>query len=123
MTIAVEFVVEPAGGAVSDPDRERLVDLTADVMAGDKLVGMFTAPISSFPVRSYPERSNRAHINLSCDLDRARVQAIEDVRAGGDLPLQIFFAGRFSSDDSAFSAGDNYIVNQGVWIGVLRHMR
>jgi hypothetical protein len=122
MSIAVEFVVEPAGGSVSDPGRVSMVDLTADVMAGGKLLGTFTAPISSFPVRSYPERSNRAHINLSCDLDRARIQAIEDVRAGRDLDLQFTFAGRFSSSDSAFSAGESYIVNQGVWIGVLGEM-
>src|SRR5271169_4483180 len=103
LSIAVEFVIEPAGGSVTDPDRVNLVDLSADVRAGGRLVGTFTAPISSFPARSYPDRSNRAYINLTCDLDRARVQAIEDVRAGRALTLDMSFAGRISTADAGFS--------------------
>jgi hypothetical protein len=121
LTLPVEFVLEPAGGSVSDPGRVNLTDLMAEVRTGGKLVGTFIAPLNSLPTRSYPERSNRAYLYLTCDLDRARLQAIEGVRAGGNITFDVSLVGRFSTGD-AFSVGDSLIINQGVWISILDQM-
>jgi hypothetical protein len=121
LTLPVEFVIEPSGGSVSDPSRVNLTDLTAEVRTSGKLVGTFIAPLNSLPTRSYPERSNRASLYLTCDLDRARLQAIEDIRAGGNITFDISLTGRFGTGD-AFSVGDNLIINQGVWVSILEQM-
>jgi hypothetical protein len=114
--------VEPTGGSATDPDRIKLADLMAEARAGGKLVGRFTpAAIGYLPVRTYPERTNQVQIPLTCDLDRARIEAIETLRGGGDLTLDLSLQGRFGTD-AAFSVGDFLVANQGVWIGVLTQM-
>lgn len=121
LTLPVELVIEPAGGSVTDPDRLKLTDLTAELRTGGKLVGTFNAPLQSMPVTTYPERSNRAHIYLTCDLDRVRLEAIEDVRAGGNIDFTVNLAGRYSTGH-AFGVGDSLAINQGVWVSVLEQL-
>lgn len=117
LILPVELIIDPAGGTVTDPDRLKLTDLTAEMRVGGKLVGAFSAPLQSMPVTTYPERTNRAYIHLTCDLDRARLQAIEDVRKG-DITFDVHLAGRFSTGN-AFSVVEKITVNQGVWVSVL----
>jgi len=122
LQLTIDFVVEPAGSTVSQPDLPQLTDLMAEVRVDGRSIGRFV-PMSPgyLPVRSYPERSARASVPLTCDLDRARVEAIEGVRGGGHLPLDININVRFS-DGSAASFGEAYVVNQGVWIEALAQM-
>jgi hypothetical protein len=88
---------------------------------GGRSMGRFVPMPGYLPVRSYPERSNQTSVPLTCDQDRARVEAIEAARAGGHLTLDVSLNGRFSTG-SAFSAVEQYVVNQGVWIEVLAEL-
>jgi hypothetical protein len=60
------------------------------------------------------------------DLDRQRLEAIEDLRAGGDLPLEMFFWCRGHSSTRGFLAGKaNFSVDvpQSSWVQVLEQLQ
>lgn len=120
VSLALEFVIEPAG-STHDADTPQLTELMAEARIAGKLIGRFVPMPGYLPVRSYPQRSNRAYIPLACDLDRARIEAIETQRAGGHLTLDISLNGRFSCG-SALSFGEQHVVNQGIWVDVLAAM-
>ena len=73
------------------------------------------------PVDSYLGRTSQRQIELVCDLDRARVEAIEAARGGGNLQLDVWLSWRFD-DGHVSSSQEGLIVNQGVWIEVLSEM-
>lgn len=130
--MVVDFVVQPAGvpsdaalltagGRAGSYETPTIVELAAEVRLGSRLIGSF-APLSAhLPIRSYPAQANQQTLPLACDLDRGRLEAIENARAGGSLALDINFHGRFSGG-STFNAGEQFTVNQGVWIDVLAAM-
>jgi hypothetical protein len=60
------------------------------------------------------------------DLDRQRLDAIEELRAGGDLPLEVFFWCRAHSSAKGFLAGKAHFsidVPQSSWIQVLEQLQ
>jgi hypothetical protein len=73
------------------------------------------------PVESYPARTNQRQVELVCDLDRARVEAIEAARNGGNLALDVWLSWRFG-DGHVSSNQEGFVVNQGVWVEVLSQM-
>lgn len=121
LNVTFEFVIEPVGGSAGQSDLPQVTELMAEVRIGGKSIGRFIAMPGYLPVRSYAQSSHRTSIPLTCDLDRARVEAIEDIRAGGHLSLDISINGLFG-DGSSFSGNESYAVNQGVWIQVLAEM-
>jgi hypothetical protein len=122
LNLHIDFVIEPAGTPAGQQDPLRLTELAAEVRVGGRSLGHFV-PLSPgyLPIQSYPGRANRQSITLSCDLDRARVEAIEEARSGGHLALDVSIQGRFG-DSSPLSGNEAYMVNQGVWVDVLAEM-
>jgi len=121
LTLNTEFVVDPFDTSGGSQESPQLAELSAEVRIGSRLMGRFDSSHAYLPVRSYTGRSNRQTVPLVCDLDRTRIEAIENFRNGGSLELAIYYQGRFK-DGNAFSASDPYPVNQGVWIEVLAQM-
>ena len=121
LNLTVEFVIEPSGNSGGQSGLPQLTELIAEVRVNSGLIGRFTTMPGYLPIQSYPERSNRASVPLTCDLDRARIEAIEGARAGGNLELAIYFNARFDNGH-AISFSESYPVNQGVWIDVLAQM-
>jgi hypothetical protein len=119
--VTVDIIVEPAGGSSGAPDLPRLAELLAEVRIAGRPAGRFEPMPGYLPVVSYAARTNEAHIELTCDLDRARIEAIEAARGGRDLALDVWFNGRFG-DGQAFSNQEPFVVNQGVWVDVLSQM-
>jgi hypothetical protein len=121
LNLYVDFVVEPADTPGGQQDPLRITELVAEVRIGGRSIGRFIPSPGYLPVRSYSGRANRQSIPLSCDLDRARVEAVEEVRGGGNLALDVNIQGRFG-DGSPFSGSEPFVVNQGVWIEALAEM-
>jgi hypothetical protein len=98
----------------------QLTELFAEVRIGPRPVGWFYPLPGFLPVRPYPARTTHQQLQLCCDLDRARIEAIEAERAGRDLALDVQLYWRLG--DRQASNGDRLEVNQGVWIDVLQQM-
>jgi hypothetical protein len=121
LTMTINFIVEPAGTSGAQPEPPQLAELMAEARLNGRSIGRFTSMPGYLPIRSYPERTNQTSVPLTCDLDRARVEAIENMRSGGHLALDISFNARFGNGNS-ISFADSYVVNQGIWIDVLAEM-
>lgn len=121
LNVTADFIIEPAGNSGGQPGLPQVTELIAEVRTGGRSIGRFVPMPGYLPIRSYSERSNRQSIPLTCDPDRARVEAIEQLRAGGHLVTEISINARFE-DGNAFSLQESYTVNQGVWIDVLAEM-
>jgi hypothetical protein len=121
LNMTIDFVVEPAGSA-TEQDPPALTELVAEARIGGRFLGRFVpAETGSLPLRSYPGHSNQSSVTLTCELDRSRVEAIEEARAGGNLQLDVRIQGRFS-DGTSFQGDEQHTVNQGVWVEVLAEM-
>lgn len=119
LNINVDFVVEPAG---AEQDRLAMTEFEALARIDGRLVGRFTPTVMGYlPITSYSGRVQRQSLTLSCDLDRARVAAIEAFRSGGNVVFGFGMHVRFS-DGSSTSFEEGHTVNQGVWIDILREM-
>jgi len=120
--VVVDIRTEPSGTSPGAPEPPRLTELVGEIRISGCSVGRFT-PIQPgyLPVESYPARTNQRQIELTCDLDRARIQAIEAARGGGNLQLDVWLSWRFD-DGQVSSNQEGFIVNQGVWIEVLSQM-
>jgi hypothetical protein len=126
LTVTVDLVIEAGGGAGGgaggQPYVPPMTELMAEARIGGKLTGRFTPVPGCLPVWSYPAgQSNRHSIPLTCDLDRARVEAIEDARAGANLLLDLSLGVVFGNGWK-YDVSDQYIVNQSMWIDVLDAM-
>jgi hypothetical protein len=120
--VVIDIRTEPSGTSSGATDSHRLTELVGEVRISGSLVGRFTPiQLGYLPVESYPARTNQRQIELVCDLDRARVEAIEVARGGGNLALDVWLSWRFD-DGHVFSNQEGFIVNQGVWIEVLSQM-
>jgi hypothetical protein len=122
LNMTIEFVIEPASTSGEQQVSPHLTEFAVEARIGGRSMGRFV-PISPgyLPIRAYAGHSNRTSVPLTCDLDRARIEAIENVRNGGSLQLDLSFQGRFN-EGSAFSAGEPYPIHQGVWVDVLAEM-
>jgi hypothetical protein len=121
LNMTLEFIIEPAGSSSGQSSLPQVIELMAEARIGGRSIGRFISTPGYLPIPSYPERSNRVSISLACDLDRARIEAIEHQRAGGHLSLDISISGRFDSG-TVLSATEPHVVNQGVWIEALAEM-
>jgi hypothetical protein len=118
VTLDVRLQVEPG-----DPGC-RLLSLSADLLAGGRLVTRLDASPQSLPVEQYAS-SSPATVVLQADLDRARVEAVETLRNGGHLELNLNVFACLQEPDGNMarqSVQEHYPVNQGVWVEVLQQM-
>lgn len=121
LTFNLDFMIEPVLRTEDQADLPEITELMAEARLGGRSIGCFTCMPGYLPVRSYAQRSNRVSVPLSCDLDRARAEAIEKVRAGGSVPLDISINVRFG-DGQAMSFSEPYVINQGTWLETLAGM-
>jgi hypothetical protein len=103
---------------------ERLSTLFADVTAGPKPLGRAVAMPQQLPVRPVGY-GNSSQLVLELDLDRSRLEALEDVRNGADLQLNMMV--HCTLEDPAgntrpHSQQVSNTINQGVWVRILEAM-
>lgn len=118
LALDVELSVEGLTEQGGEPPRLTLLE--ADVFLTGRPLGHFRPSPTVLPIRAYGSGSTHQTIRLEADLDRARLEALENVRAGGNLSLNVQLQIRI--DDQAQSANEQFDVNQGVWVGVLEQM-
>lgn len=121
LTVNVELVIQPAGAATAQADAPQITAFAAEIGAGGKLLGRFRPAMQVLPLMQYAGSANTQSVPLECDLDRARIEAVEGLRAGGHLDLQLYMTARFGNGQ-ATSLQDTYHVNQGVWVAALDEM-
>jgi hypothetical protein len=99
--------------------RPHLTGLTADVFVNGVNLGRFVAhPWRWGVLEAGPMRSHSSEVYLECDLDRGRLEAIEDLRGGRDLPLHVQVQAQV--DDGRWQGGSvEHAVNQSAWNTVL----
>jgi hypothetical protein len=119
--VVIDIRTEPSV-ASSGTDLPRMTELVGEVRISGRPVGSFTpAQPGYLPVQAYTARTNQRQVELVCDLDRARIEAIETARGGGHLALDVWLSWRFG-DGHISSSQEQYTVNQGVWVEVLSQM-
>jgi len=118
LVLGTQLHVNPVPEA--SPERPRLTGLIADVRAGNSNLGRFVGlpwRIESIWTPSRQARSQTAY--LECDLDRSRLEAIEALRAGGNLNLQIDLQAQIDGADWQAQSTE-FSVNQSAWAEVLK---
>jgi len=119
--VVVDIRTEPSVAATG-ADSPRLTELVGEVRISGRSVGRFTPLQPGYlPVESYPARTSQRQVELVCDLDRARIEAIEAARGGGNLALDVWLSWRFG-DGHISSNQEQLIVSQGLWVEVLSQM-
>ena len=108
----------------SRDDDVTLFPLTGRLAVGNRNVGHLFSPaaeLTKAAPRDYPDTKV-----LYIDLDRPRIDALEAIRNGGALTLDVHVAGQVISNQhglcSLRDASDSYQLNQTGWIDILRQM-
>lgn len=118
--VALDVELSVEGRMDQGTETPRLTLLEADVSINGRPLGHFSPGPTVLPISPYGSGSRHQTVRLETDLDRARLEALETVRAGGNLSLNVQMQIRV--DDQAQSAQEQFDVNQGVWVGVLEQM-
>lgn len=118
LMVNLEFTFTSGGDdAILFPLTGRLVVNNRDVGRLFPVVADLTKPTP----RDYPETKM-----LYADLDRPRVEALEAIRDGGALNVDVHVAGQVMSKQhglcSLRDASEKYLLNQSDWIEILRQM-
>lgn len=103
----------------------RLVDLSGELMVGNRSAARLRVSPQNMPLVQYPHAVT-IPVALEADLDRARLEAIEEVRGGGHLPLMLTVYPVLSEptgETRTSTLQEQWQVNQGVWVGVLEQMQ
>ena len=101
-----------------------LAGFLADVMVGGFPIGRAEPTPHQLPIIPYNFVQER-QINLELDLDRIRLDAIENVRNGKDLTFNLTLYATLTDSTNQprqMTASAAYTVNQGVWLAVLEQM-
>lgn len=118
LMVHLEFIFTSGG------DEATLFPLTGRLAVGNRDVGHLFSPaaeLTKATSRDYPDTKV-----LYIDLDRSRIEALEAIRNGGALSLDVHVAGQVISKQhglcSLRDASDSYQLNQSGWIDILRQM-
>jgi len=118
LMVHLEFIFTSGG------DEATLFPLTGRLAVGNRDVGHLFSPaaeLTKATPRDYPDTKV-----LYIDLDRSRIEALEAIRNGGALSLDVHVAGQVISKQhglcSLRDASDSYQLNQSGWIDILRQM-
>jgi hypothetical protein len=88
LTRAIWLYINPAPDTGSG--RPRLTGLVADVHTGGLNIGRFVGHPWRWGVLQVPAyQAQSREVYLECDMDRSRLEAIEEIRARGNLDLSI----------------------------------
>jgi hypothetical protein len=114
LILKVRLHINPAPDSAPG-SRPALTGLVADMFNGGVCLGRFTGhPWRWGGVEAPSVQAQSQELYLECDMDRARLEAVEALRAGGDLQLHIQIQAQV--DDGRWQ-GDtaNHTVNQSAW--------
>lgn len=103
---------------------ERLTSFPADIAVGGLPLGRAEPRPHQLPILPAPHVQER-QVQYEMDLDRARLEAIENVRAGQDLTINMtMFPTLMDSNNQPrqTTASTGYVAHQSVWLGVLDQM-
>ncbi len=120
LSFDVRFHIEGAEDAAA----ERLVSLFADIALGSRPLGRAVALQQQLPVRPVGWGMS-SQLVLDMDLDRSRLEALEDVRNGADLQLSLMVYSTLedaSGNTRPHTQQMNHTINQGVWVRILEAM-
>jgi len=120
LTFLTVLNVEPGDSAVG----ERLSTILTDISAGGRTLGRANAQPHQLPIvpASYAQERQ---VNFELDLDRARLEAIENVRNGGDITFNITFFPTLADQSGQLrqtTAQGAFVANQSTWAAVLEQM-
>jgi hypothetical protein len=120
LMIELKFVVDP-----HPQPSPRVTQLVADVMGpSNQLLGRAHPSPNHLPMGAY-DFVHDHRVTMSLDLDRKRLEAIEDLRAGGDLQLNLTIYSTLEDGSGGLNQQQFQVatvVNQGVWVRVLEHL-
>lgn len=104
-----------------DDENTRLTDLCGDLRIGRNYVGRLLPHEPPLSIRTFRAGMND-QFTLVTELDHRRVDAIEDLRPGGDLKFDITLRGaiRGGGEEERVEERGAVPVNQSQWIEVLR---
>ncbi len=103
---------------------ERLSTMSTDVAAAGRTLGRANAQPHQLPIAPANYAQER-QVNFELDLDRARLEAIESVRNGGDITFNITFFPTLADQSGQLrqtTAQAAFVANQSTWAGVLEQM-
>ncbi|MBJ7604586.1 MAG: hypothetical protein JF888_15630 [Candidatus Dormibacteraeota bacterium] len=120
LAIDLKFIVDPH--PAPSPKVTRLV---ADVTGpGNQMLGRAHPDPNHLPLSAY-DFVHEQRVTMTFDLDRRRLEAIEDIRNGGDFQLNLFIYSTL--EDTSGNLNQQQLqasttVNQGVWVRVLEQL-
>lgn len=103
---------------------ERLNTVLTDIAAGGRTLGRAHAQPHQLPIVPANYAQER-QINFELELDRARLEAIESVRNGGDITFNITFFPTLADQSGQLrqtTAQAAFVANQSTWAAVLEQM-
>jgi hypothetical protein len=77
---------------LSDGIQYKLTGFSGDTTAQNRLLGSLLVTAHMFPLTAQAGWVSSQTLGLYIDLDRARLEALEEVRAGGDLQVSMQYA-------------------------------
>src|SRR5216683_4590587 len=120
LTFLTVLNVEAGDSAVGD----RLNTILTDIAASGRTLGRANAQPHQLPIvpASYAQERQ---INFELDLDRARLEALENARNGGDITFNITFFPTLADPSGQLrqtTAQAAFVANQSTWAAVLQQM-
>ncbi len=103
---------------------ERLTTMAADIFAGGRPLGRANPIPQQLPIMPANYAQER-QVNFEIELDRARLEAIEDVRNGADLTFNLTLSSTLidsAGQPRQTNAQTAYTANQSTWVAALEQM-
>jgi hypothetical protein len=103
----------------------RLTGFAGDLFVQGRLLGSFAVSQQSFPLEPQAGYVSPRSLNFFIDLDRARLEALEEIRAGAGLQLMMQYYATFAPNEGHLSThtGQSGIsISQSDWISVLAEL-
>jgi hypothetical protein len=121
LTFIVDLNIDSSDATMGD----RLIGLVADIVVGGQPAGRAVPLPNQLPILP-SNYSLERQLNLELDLNREQIEAIEDLRNGGDLTFNVALHTTLSDPAGQLrqvTPSAAHTVNQSVWLGVLEQMR
>ncbi len=86
---------------ISDGPLFNLASFSGEMSIQNRLLASFATPPQRFPLRQQQGHVAPQSLAFFVELDRARIEALEAMRAGGDLQVSMQYYANFVTDDGA----------------------
>ena len=107
---------------VSEGIQYKLTGFSGDMTVQNKLLGSFAVPLQMFPLVQEAGWVTSPYLTFHIDLDRARLEALEETRSGGDLQLTMQYYAPFVPEEGRpylLSGQAGLTISQSDWLRTL----